>query len=319
MNKKDMCTTFWGQIVQDTKVFANQIIKRVMNKSPASHTSLQSTDSATLHYNEIQNMVLLQYDTLWEVQLALGEIPGMLEASNILQPCHSFSTCSSSSYPFSSAASPSITAGTATNPTQYIPTQQRLPSPRRYNLPDFAPVPMSFEVNTQQQLLENEDDEGYDDKGYDDEGYDDGMDDYFWFRSATAASHFVKSFDTYPSSYASSYSNLTTSNIEDETPLELASPVSLHAAPSKANDLRHDRKDSGVFIHDDDEGIILQVSPKTKAQAASRATCLSTSTEQGRLVAWRSQIMGDDLLQPDVSPIALSLPSLMATMSTLSI
>ncbi|KAG0069794.1 hypothetical protein BGZ89_002115 [Linnemannia elongata] len=166
MTKKDLYLALWGQIVQDTKVFAHQVLDKItlhkpsssstsssgsthgstmdhhhtrpqqqhssphqqehhqkQRKQPHQHqhrplsphyqqiytpyrhvyfsstlslnvrssnscTSLSTINSATIASVSTSNDLLAsqQFESLWEVQLALGEIPGMIEG-NILESC----------------------------------------------------------------------------------------------------------------------------------------------------------------------------------------------------------------------------------------
>ncbi|KAF9916255.1 hypothetical protein BX616_004227 [Lobosporangium transversale] len=383
MNKKELCTGLWGQFVKDTKVFANQIFGKILNKPPAgpstqsayehqrqydsqyhhqhpysnvsytstlslvnittaSHISLES--SATYHHNPIQEMTL-QYESLWEVQLALGEIPSIFDAGNILQPYQS-----SQYTPFPSRP--------PTEPIQYPHQYQQQRPCQDYSLPDlatsisssFSPSPMSFEAKTKHQF--------HSPGGSGNAGH-------LWFRPIAAQAHsytsshfFSTSVDeavleyTFPirdSSICISQSNSDINEPDDDVydDDDGDDDDAMINMPSKVSELRHDRKDSGVFIQDGDEGIILQRSPKTTATTTATITAATVTATtafssekkviytpdhasedeneyvylpvKGHCLELRSRIMGDDILHSDAGLLALSLPSLMATVSTLSI
>ncbi|KAG0370477.1 hypothetical protein BGZ54_006129 [Gamsiella multidivaricata] len=297
MSKKELCAALWGQIVQDAKVFAHQVLSKIssqhsvppvyqyqhqyqpqqyyqhpdvnvsytstvslVNITTASSTSLMSSHSGTEHYNMIQDMNM-QYETLWEAQLALGEIPGMFEG-NILQPCDA--PCSSQ------------------QPSQSFEYQQ-------YSSSRFASA-SSFSTNSFEEHIEHPFDRS------------------------------VDNVDEKDGQRASQQRFMIEGNYG-----------------VTKNDLRHDRKDSGVFVHDDDEGIILHVSPKsTRAMFEFESDLCESEAEETydysheeeveedkvsgkRILSLREQVMGDDLFLMENGSLLLSHSSLLATVSSLSL
>ncbi|KAI8604480.1 hypothetical protein EDD21DRAFT_366203 [Dissophora ornata] len=324
MSKKDLCSALWGQIVQDTKTLANQVVSKILNKptvptpsrsvyqnhlqynnvsytstvslvniSNDSTTSLASSHSGTQHYNAVQEMTL-QYETLWEVQLALGEIPGMFEG-NILQPC--LPLC----------------------PRQQQSSQQP-ESYLQYTIPLSSPSAFS-EVNFEQPFDyygDNEEDE--DEQDYDDYEEEEEAEEEFLQQSHT-------------------------SEIETQ-PNEIAPrPLLSRRQSSATNDLRHDRKDSGVFVHDDEEGII-HVSPKSRqpVDVSNESDISDPEAEdynnddyhygyhcdyyfnnnkdlatQGRILSLRTAVMGKDALRMENGSFSFPLPSMMANIPSVSL
>ncbi|KAF9204285.1 putative electron transfer flavoprotein subunit [Haplosporangium sp. Z 27] len=174
------------KIVQETKT----VIKNLLDKFPA-----ESYDSA--------QETIMQYNSLWEIQLALGEIPGMFER-NILQPCQPRNQLKPTWQP-------------QLQSVYHHQDQQQLQSSfRNYSFPSSS---SSRTLNTNDCLERSLDHciESEQDPTVLDEDEDE---DYIWPSFSPRDDSFIK------------------------------------------NDLRHDRKDSGVFMQDD-EGIITQISPKS--------------------------------------------------------
>ncbi|KAI7827068.1 hypothetical protein BC939DRAFT_445676 [Gamsiella multidivaricata] len=326
MSKKELCAALWGQIVQDAKVFAHQVLSKIssqhsvppvyqyqhqyqpqqyyqhpdvnvsytstvslVNITTASSTSLMSSHSGTEHYNMIQDMNM-QYETLWEAQLALGEIPGMFEG-NILQPCDA--PCSSQ------------------QPSQSFEYQQ-------YSSSRFASA-SSFSTNSFEEHIEHPFDRSVD--NVDEKDGQRASQQRFMIEGNCSWSY-------------SPLSDAPSAFQQDETTLEIAFP---RPDGVTKNDLRHDRKDSGVFVHDDDEGIILHVSPKsTRAMFEFESDLCESEAEETydysheeeveedkvsgkRILSLREQVMGDDLFLMENGSLLLSHSSLLATVSSLSL
>ncbi|KAF9361364.1 hypothetical protein BGX26_003876 [Mortierella sp. AD094] len=304
MSKKAPCPSFW-QIVQETKVFINKLLDKLpvsplqgshshqnqyppqlyhqqplhqkiphssvvshVNINTTSHSPLTPCDSAAESYDSIQETIG-QYTSLWEVQLALGEIPGMFEG-NILQACQPQNQLQSTQQP---------------QPAYCQQDQRgRQTSFQHFTFPDFSSITppsgtISIEDFSEQSLGY------YSDYECDQEGFDEN-EDYFW----------------------SSFSPRRNGGITK-------------------SDLRHDRKDSGVFEHDD-EGTIIQISPKSR-NVESRSELsewygsdvdefeYGNMTIEGRMLALRSHVMGENFLH-EVGSLTLPLPSLLGTISSLS-
>ncbi|KAG0277441.1 hypothetical protein BGZ96_002856 [Linnemannia gamsii] len=346
MTKKGLCLGLWSQIVQDTKVFAHQVFDKFtthntlsLNVRSTSCTSLATTNStyaAASASNSNNELALLQpYESLWEVQLELGEIPGLIEG-NILE------VCEGDSKSIDTAAAVAVVASVSPSsvflPPLLPPAQQShtsllsitststQPQPRRTFIAfeEFPRYPSTFDDSDNKNDYDSEDDEG---------GVEDvdtiesfifqpfpqqppqphpllrvyGTSHYSSNNSTTSSLNlplttpeydnyivhsnntgFMYSIEPHPLQHlqydieeeeeeALIFSrrqfrgnNDTTSNdsafsVSAPTPITstcINTDNSSGNSPILTNDLRSDRKDSGVFIHDEQQGTIVQVSPR---------------------------------------------------------
>ncbi|KAG0021592.1 hypothetical protein BGZ80_002114 [Entomortierella chlamydospora] len=256
MSEKTPCPSFW-RIVEETKVFINKLL----DKLPASHSSLTPYDSAAGSYDSIQETIN-QYTSLWEVQLALGEIPGMFE-ENILQPCQPRNQLQSTQQP-------------QFQPSYYQQDQsQQQMSSQQFTFPDFSSITSSSEMTSIEDFPEQS--LGYYSNYECDQEEFEENDEYLW----------------------PSFSPLQNDGITK-------------------SDMRHDRKDSGIFVHDD-EGAIIQISPKSR-NVESRSGLLEwygsdvdefacdNMTIEGHISAQRSHAMGENFSCVKVGSFTLPPP-----------
>lgn len=215
----------------------------------------------------------MQYESLWEVQLALGEIPGIFE-KNILQPCQPQS---------SPLFSPPPRSQKPVLVPQNIP--QRSYPQVTYTFPSITPHPFaatSFENRSEYPFSHSNDEEDDGPQYLDDEG--------FW--AETRYPHYR--------------------SIQDYANGDIAHPswplVSSQNDNIAKHDYRQDRKDSGVFVYDDEEGSIQHVLPQSKEKFELEGS--------ERLL--RERVMGEDLQQMDSGSFTWPHPSLMANVSSLS-
>ncbi|KAG0006998.1 hypothetical protein BGZ65_000139 [Modicella reniformis] len=190
MAKNDQNTGFWSQLFhklsnkslvprpQTTNVYQNQQQQRRQNmisqesslslidiSTDGSTVSLEACCSDTLHYNTARQSAAIPYESLWEVQLALGEIPGIFE-ENILQPCQ------------------------PRNPTLSPPPPAIIPQytfPKSYSTVPFAT--MNFEERPEYPFSRHVDDEDrfqYPDEA--DQSYDEDHNKPIWYYPDTNAS-----------------------------------------------------------------------------------------------------------------------------------
>ncbi|KAF9401124.1 hypothetical protein BGX21_002659, partial [Mortierella sp. AD011] len=277
MSGKAPCSSFW-QIVQEAKEFIDRLLDKLpvsplphqsqsqpqpyhhqqlqraphstiisyANITTASYSSLTPYDSAAGSYDSIQETIN-QYTSLWEVQLALGEIPGMFQ-ENILQPCQPRNQLQSTQQP-------------QPQPAYYQQDQPQQPiSSQHFTFPDFSSITSSSGMTSIEDLPEQS--LGYySDYECDQEEFEEN-EEYLW-----------------PSFSPTQNDGITKS------------------------DMRHDRKDSGIFVHDD-EGTIIQISPKSR-NAESRSELLEcygsdvdefaydNMTIEGHISAQRFRVMGE--------------------------
>ncbi|KAG9068835.1 hypothetical protein KI688_011121 [Linnemannia hyalina] len=315
MTKKDLCLALWSQIVQDTKVFAHQVLDKIALHKPSSSSSSSSASQ--------------QFESLWEVQLALGEIPGMIEG-NILESCDDSTAVSLNT----AAAAVASRSGSSFLLPPLLPLAQQshtsllsIPSTtaqpwRTYvAFEEFSRYPSTFDDSDSESDYDSEEDE--EGREEEEEGEIDAVE-CFIFQPFPQQPQPHPLLRIYSSSYHSS-NNPTTSSLylslsttpennnntvnnytgsiysiephplqhrqvyEDEEEVEEAltfsrrlfrgnnTTTTSNAIPLTSNisscsntntsallpsDLRSDRKDSGVFIHDEQDGIIVKLSPR---------------------------------------------------------
>ncbi|KAF9114672.1 hypothetical protein BGX27_010158 [Mortierella sp. AM989] len=206
----------------------------------------------------------MQYKSLWEVQLALGEIPGMFEG-NILQPYQSRNhqpTQQTRQQPYSSQ----------------LDQQQYQSSYQHYTFPDLSSTPSTSELNS------------------------------------------IEDCPEHSLGYYSDYESDQTENEMNEDCLWSFSPRQNDI--SRNSNFRHDRKDSGVFVHDDEEGIIQITSKSRVFECKSELSdwcdldVYDYESEYGNL-AQKSRAIGGGFHQMEVGSL-MPPPSLLGTVSTLS-
>ncbi|KAF9116733.1 hypothetical protein BGX30_005864 [Mortierella sp. GBA39] len=413
MTKKDLCLALWGQIVQDTKVFAHQVLDKITLHKPSSSSSSTSgsTHGSTMdhhytqpqqqhspphqqeqqqhqkqrkqpyqyqhrplspHYQQIYTpyrhvyfsstlslnvhptnscaslstinsttiasasnsndlLASQQFESLWEVQLALGEIPGMIEG-NILESCEDptavpINTAAVTSKSGSSFLLPPLLPLAQQSHTSLlsIPSTTSTQPWRTYvAFEEFSRYPSTSDESDSESDYDSEDDE----EGVEEEEDEIDAAECFIFQPFPQQPQPHPLLRIYSSSYRSS-NNPTTSSLylslnttpennnntvnnytgsiysiephplqhrqvyEDEEEVEEALTFSRRlfrgnnttttsnaiAITSNASfcsntdngtgtsallpsDLRSDRKDSGVFIHDEQDGIIVKLSPR---------------------------------------------------------
>ncbi|KAG0230472.1 hypothetical protein B0O80DRAFT_428936 [Mortierella sp. GBAus27b] len=282
MFKKDHPSNFWNHIVRDSKGIARLVINKILNKPSVGSTASLSSHSDTQNYSTATRSSSVHYESLWEVQLALREIPGMFE-ENILKPCHP-------EYPLSS--SPPI-------PQQpcFVPQNMPRRSHQLYSFPSTIPAPpfaaaMSFEDRSEYPFSHFHDEEV---PRY----MDDDNNDEYW----TECRYHHHSMQDY--------------NDDDAT----YAPWSLQSEGSAKSDHRQDRKDSGVFVHDDEDGILLNLSflPKEWGSKMVDGEKVKGMLDgHDRVLSLRELVMGEDLQLLENGSIPKSLPSLMANVSSFS-
>jgi len=207
----------------------------------------------------------MEYESLWEVQLALGEIPGMFE-ENILQPCQPH--CASL---FSPAPRHQLQL-IAQNTLQESHQQRRPSAVHPFITTDFeecSQYPFSRSSDDEEELQYMNDDDYLTDIQY--------HHDASWLSSSPSDS-------------------------------------------TAKCDHRQDRKDSGVFVHDTEEGVIHHVSPQSgepefKQEERLKDTSVHT---RGRALSLREMVMGEDFRDMENGSFQMSLPSLMANVSKIS-
>ncbi|KAK3817244.1 MAG: hypothetical protein J3Q66DRAFT_339341 [Benniella sp.] len=270
MVKKDMNIGFWSHVLQDSKAVARQVLNKIINKpqapSPTSSDSPTTSEPATrlTTRDTATRSVIMEYESLWEVQLALREIPGMFE-ENILQPCQPHCSSLPSSVP---------------RPQLQLNTQNMLQEPHQQRcLSTVHPfITTGFEECSQYPFSRSSDDE--------EEQYmndDDYLTDIQYHHDASWLS----------------------SSPSDST---------------AKSDHRQDRKDSGVFIHDTEEGVIHHVSSQSvesESKLEERLKDTSVRT-RGRALSLREMVMGEDFQDMENRSFQMSLPSLMANVSKIS-
>ncbi|KAF9147466.1 hypothetical protein BG015_010902 [Linnemannia schmuckeri] len=410
MTKKDLCLTVWGQIVQETKLFAHQVLDKVTLHRPSpsspgsthgsttdhhhsrphqqqyssphhqqgqhqerrkqphqyqhrplsphyqqiytpyrhvyfsstlslnirpttSCTSLSTINSSTIASVSNSNELLAsqQYESLWEVQLALGEIPGMIEG-NILESCEDSTAASidtAALVTVASMPSSSLLLPPLLPPTQQLHTSllsitstSSQPQPRRtfVALEEFPRHPSTFEdSDSESDYNDSEDDEKEEEKV-------DAVESFIFEplpQQPPQPHPLLRVYSSYQSSnnlttsslylplttteHASNNVNNTTGSTysiephplqqhqdyeeeeEEEVTLTFSrrlfrgdtTTTTFNAIAPTSNtsscintdnstgtgalhpsDLRSDRKDSGVFIHDEQDGIIVKLSPR---------------------------------------------------------
>ncbi|KAG0323105.1 hypothetical protein BGZ99_002944 [Dissophora globulifera] len=347
MAKKDLCSALWSQIVQDTKQFANNLFGKISTGPAASSTSrsiyhFQQTphSNTKVAFSSTESLVNItttasssslvssnssiedlasHYETLWEVQLALGEIPGIF-VDNILQPCQTIPTGMASyrepeiyrPYVYSSFAASS---GSFSN--------------------------MSFDESEQIEDYygDNEDDQYQDDceVNFEQEDIDSGDDDEREVYEDHHASHIETPFRR---------NEVAISPLELLTDRHSVAKIKLHG-------LRHDRRDSGIFVqteydNNSDQGNIHPTRSRMPCTISTRSSrtfvahdeysdfsdseteaeeysnddypygyqwkySKTVTPSQGQFKSLRAAVMGDDVLRMESGSYSFSPPSLLAT------
>ncbi|KAF9922888.1 hypothetical protein FBU30_006985 [Linnemannia zychae] len=296
----------------------------------------QSSTSLTSDTSTFANDMLPQYESLWEVQLALREIPGMIEG-NILVPCENSAEVSMGAKAATNSIGHSVPLSISSSFQSNISlpvhsTQPQQPQQICYDLKEFPQLSFEFEEDASSDESDMDDNDYSNDNNENVEDEDrtfgqvknfisqpflqQSLQPHLLHMCCSPYNNSVNSSQALPQSPRNSSSNILIGNkdssnttelsgsiephllnrrqLEVDYPPEIApactrrqfrgstptvthpSEVSFNTTPGTnagtgtiMSELRNDRKDSGVFVHDDKDGAIVKITSHSSLSYSS--------------------------------------------------